>query len=395
MFFKNIFLFLFLLSTNTINAQGNNLPTKLLLIPSVSGLHIAVNRYSTALSFGAVGDGVTDDTYALIRAFSSGQNLDLEGRKYLIDVSKPGLILGLKPSNNTIIEGNGAEIILKPNKLMAYGMITLENRKNVRIYNLKLTGDVKNHYGSEGEWGMGFWMQGSKNCELHHVEANEMWGDGFYVGNYAKETSEGGGIFNSSARANRRDGLTVTSCKNFTVKNSNFTETGIIKSIYPRFGVCIEPEPHSYSTIDNLKLINIRTEHNFGGGMRVMSPYLGSSTHSNAKCHIYIEKFVSKHDGNKKIWGGTGLRLADYFYENTYDGLIIIKEFNVIDLIGEVPYRWVINSKSIISIYATDLRVDGVPGYAYIPDIPASSAACAIASSPNNNNLLITLYFIK
>jgi len=224
MFLRKKFIFLFLLSISNINAKASNCP-KLITLLHTPGIHFIVNMCTTASSFGAAGDGVTDDTYALLKAFSSGQNLDLEGKKYLIDLSKPGLALGLIPNDNTIIEGNGAEIILKPNNMVGYSMITLINSKNVKIFNLKLIGDVKKHFGSYGEWGMGFSFLGAKNCELHQVEANEMWGDGFYLSTHGKETNEGGGIFNSSARANRRVGLSMSGSKNFTIKDCNFENT--------------------------------------------------------------------------------------------------------------------------------------------------------------------------
>jgi len=361
MFFFKIFIFLFLLSTYNINAEGNN-GSKVMVVPFGAGVHFAVNMHMTASSFGAVGDGVTDDTYALKKAFASGVDLDLEGKKYLIDASKPGLKYGLIPSDNTIIEGNGAEIILKPNNLPIYAMITFMNSKNVKIYDLKLTGDVKNHSGSGGEWGMGFWMQGSKNCELHRVEANEMWGDGFYIGAYEEETNEGGGIFNSSARANRRVGLSVVRCKNFIIKNCNFTDTGTIEYTSPAYGVDIEPNPNDYDSIDGIKLINIKTENNVGGGILFVPRNLEYSTNPNAVFNIYMEKFISKNDGNKNIyWLSSSLRFVERFSQNTYNGLVKIKGFEVINLSGGVPFRWERNNDSSLTVHGVGLRVDGVP----------------------------------
>ena len=300
-----------------------------------------------------------------MKAFSSGVNLDLEGKKYVIDVSKPGLKYGLLPGNNTIIEGNGAEIILKPNNLPSYSMITLVNSKNVKIYNLKLTGDVKKHTGGHnGEWGMGFSMRGTQNCELHQVEANEMWGDGFYIGAYGKETNTGGGIFNSSARANRRVGLSVSRCKNFIVKNCNFTDTGTIKYISPGYGVDIEPNPNDYDSIDGIKLINIKTENNLGGGLLFVPVNLEYSTNPMAVFNVYIEKFISKYDG--KLWGGSGLYFVEPFSYNTYDGLVRIKGFEVINLSTRaIPFGWHKNVDSSLTVHATDLKVDGVTQYDY------------------------------
>src|SRR5574344_1820510 len=39
------------------------------------------------------------------------------------------------------------------------------------------------------------------------------------------------------------------------------------------------------------------------------------------------------------------------------------------------------------------ISVEGVPGYAYTPDKPASNAACALASSPSKSCLSIFLSF--
>lgn len=334
----------------------------------MADIHFAISMCRTASSFGAVGDGVTDDTYALIKAFSSGVNLDLEGKKYLIDLKiRPALAHGLIPSNNTIIEGNGAEIILKPNNLSHYSMITLADRKNVKIYNLKLTGDVKNHMESSGgQWGMGYSMQGAKNCELHRVEANEMWGDGFYIGEYGEETNEGGGIFNSSARANRRVGISVARCKDFIIKNCNFTDTGTIKHTSPAYGVDIETNPNDYDSIDGIKLINIKTENNLGGGMLFVPRNLESSTYPNAVFNVYMENFISINDGDDDYWFTAGLRFVERFSENTYSGLVQINGFSVMNLNSKgIPFRWERNDNSDLIVDAIDLNIDGVIQYDY------------------------------
>ena len=346
---------------HSINAKENN-NYKVIPILMEDSIIFYVNTYRTARSFGAVGDGVTDDTYALRKAFSSGVNLNLEGKKYLIDISKPGLAQGLLPSNHTTIEGNGAEIILKPNSLAGFSsMITLNNSIGVKIYDLKLTGDVKNHIGSKGEWGMGFSILSSKDCELHRVEANEMWGDGFYVSSFSGITNEGGGIFNSSAKANRRLGLSVISCKNFQIINCTFIGTGTIKYTPPGYGIDIEPNPGHYDSINGVKLINTKTENNIGGGILLVPRNLAFSTNPNPLFNVYIEKFISKNDGNKnKYWLSSSLRFVEYNSQNTYNGLTKIKGYEVINLIGGIPFRWERNTDSSLSVHAVDLKVDGV-----------------------------------
>jgi len=364
MFLRKKFIFLFLLSISNINAKASNCP-KLITLLHTPGIHFIVNMCTTASSFGAAGDGVTDDTYALLKAFSSGQNLDLEGKKYLIDLSKPGLALGLTPNDNTIIEGNGAEIILKPNNMVGYSMITLINSKNVKIFNLKLIGDVKKHFGSYGEWGMGFSFLGAKNCELHQVEANEMWGDGFYLSTHGKETNEGGGIFNSSARANRRVGLSMSGSKNFTIKDCNITDTGTIKFTTPAYGIDIEPNPDAYDSINGLKLINIKTENNLVGGWLFLPRSLQFSTNPNPLFNIYVKNCISKNDG-QDYWYSSGLRLVESISKNNYNGIVNIEGFKVINPpLGSIPFRWQRNDVSSLTVNATELEVDGVAQYDY------------------------------
>lgn len=365
MIFSKFFLF-FLFLYSVLSAQENSC-SKWIILPHESGIHSTMDMCRTASSFGAVGDGITDDTDALMEAFSSGVNLDLEGKKYLIDVSKPGSMYGLIPSNNTIIEGHGAEIILKPNNLPVYAMISLVNSKNINIYDLTLTGDVKNHFESDlGEWGMGFWIQGSKNCELHRVASNEMWGDGFYIGAFTKDTNEGGGIFDSSAKANRRVGITITRCKNFIIKDCNFTDTGSIDYTFPSYGIDIEPNPHDYDSIENLKLLNIKTENNLGGGILFVPRNLEYSTNPNALFNITIEKFISKSDGYKEYWLSSALRFVEYLSKKNYTGIIEIKKFDVINQTEAFPFRWERNNNSSLRVKAIELTVDGVKQADYL-----------------------------
>jgi len=339
-------------------------------ILTIGGISIVIpvcetaSKPITARDFGAKGDGVTDDTDALRKAFASGRNLDLEGKKYLIDVNKPGALTyyGLIPSDNTIIEGKGAEIILKPNNLEFYSMVTLMHSKNVKIYDLKLTGDVRYHRGSTGEWGIGFMMLGCKNCELHRVKANKMWGDGFYVAGYEKETTEGGGIFDSLARANRRLGLCVISCKSFVVKDCNFEDGGTIKHTFPSYGIDFEPNTNTYDSIDGIKLINIKTKNNHDGGVLFVPGSLGYSAdpNFNPKLYVYMEKFISQGDGNKVHWPSSALRFVEAnTYENMYNGFVEIKGFDVTNLKGFFPFHWKRNNDSFITIKATGLKADG------------------------------------
>jgi len=307
------------------------------------------NIFVSVSDFGAVGDGVTDDTVALKNAFKSGKHLDMEGKKYLIHVDDKTHI-GLVPSHNQIIVGNGAEIIISPNMFKLYSVINLNNLNNVKIFDLTVTGDIEEHENNEGEWGMGFWFVNSKNCELHRVQANKMWGDGYYVAG----TTYGGGIFNSSANYNRRNGLSVISSSNFVVSDSNFSFTSTIKYHAPASGIDIEPNPDSKDSID-IKLLNIKTKNNKHSGVLLDPTSLVTSTNKNARYDVYIENGTSINDE------GISFRITRFKNDNRdVNGTINVNGFNVISEKTTDIYDWGNLNGSGIILKKSNLKTNGI-----------------------------------
>ena len=86
-------------------------------------------------SFGATGDGVTDDTFALNAAVASGKPLRFGAKTYLVSgqwtVGQPVVLLGVPGS--TVLKrvsqsGNGAWISLQGSSVVAHGIIFDANR---------------------------------------------------------------------------------------------------------------------------------------------------------------------------------------------------------------------------------------------------------------------------
>ena len=102
-------------------------------------------NYVTPEYYGAVGDGVTDDTAALQAAINTGAVKLKNGAVYLITA---GLLL----PDNIVIDGNNATIKIKDNTYITYtegaddptGLLYGKNNKNVKIFNLTINTNASN-----------------------------------------------------------------------------------------------------------------------------------------------------------------------------------------------------------------------------------------------------------
>lgn len=121
----------------------------------------------TPEDFGAVGDGVTDDTQAFIELFANCKNIEIPNKTYLVrgvfDTNHDShtldgnfLIEGLlEPQANTTIVGKtGATIKVIPNDKKSYNILTFRN-DNIDISGVNFVGDRNTHTGDRGEYGFG------------------------------------------------------------------------------------------------------------------------------------------------------------------------------------------------------------------------------------------------
>ena len=189
-------------------------------------------EYVTPEQFGAVGDGVTDDTVAFNDALQSTSVLYLRNTTYAINPD-----IGIQCANKTII-GNGATIKALPSGKQGYSIINIENSAHASIENLTIIGDRNEHTGTGGEWGHGIDIEDSLNVTVNNVTVKNCWGDGIYIGNASDDTPKAQckniKILNCVISNNRRNNISVISADGFlidncTIENCNGTnpESGI------------------------------------------------------------------------------------------------------------------------------------------------------------------------
>ena len=187
--------------------------------------------------FGAVGDGVTDDTAAINSALAGGGLVVFkEGATYLVDPD-----VSLLVDDNSLIELNGATIKAKAVSSDYYEIFLINQKKNVVIRNGAVVGDKDIHTGTTGEWGMDIYIGGSQNILIDNVELSKAWGDGIYIG----DTPDYDGVYcknvkveNCSIHDCRRQGISIVWAEDVQVSNNVIRD---IAGTNPQSCIDIEP----------------------------------------------------------------------------------------------------------------------------------------------------------
>ena len=230
----------------------------ILLLISASPTHAAPTV--NAKDHGAMGDGTTDDTAALQQAVDAAAEtkgtLHVPSGIYLIDASR-GVVL---KSQMTLELEEGAVLRAIPNALESYRIVSISKCEAVTVTGGTIEGERDAHQGKTGEWGNGIDVRDSKQIVIDKVTVKSCWGDGIYVG----QRSENVTISRVTCDENRRQGLSITSAAEVTVRDSTFRHT---HGTAPECGVDIEP--NAGETVANCQVLKCQFEANAGGGLQV------------------------------------------------------------------------------------------------------------------------------
>ena len=258
-------------------------------------------------TFGAKGNGVTNDTAAIQKAINS---LPSTGGTVVIPPGTYGVdaVTMLKLKSNVTLQMSPTTILgVIPNAAAHYEVLSVGGVSNVNINSGVLWGDRLTHKGTTGEHGFGVAILGSSNVTVTGTASNNMWGDGFYVGNgpsfgsSLKTRSTNVKLIDVTADNNRRQGISVTSGKDISIVRAKLTNTN---GAAPSAGIDVEPNGKT-DILQNISIVDTYTANNQGAGISLsLGAILGTTTP--------ISITVTNHtdDGSKQgmnISGGSGI----------------------------------------------------------------------------------------
>lgn len=189
--------------------------------------------YVTPELYGAVGDGVTDDTNAINDAFNSGYAVFFSPKTYLIDG-----VVGTTITDGIII-GNNATLKIKPNDSEYY--IGVKAIGKTLITDLTILGDRDSHIGTTGEFGHCLSLLDCYDTVINNVTCNKAWGDGLYIGCKSDDNPYANNninILNCRFDNNRRNNISVTHGTNVIIDGCTLSNAN---GKNPQSGIDIEP----------------------------------------------------------------------------------------------------------------------------------------------------------
>lgn len=274
--------------------------------------------------YGAVGDGVNDDTAALKAAFAAvkvagGTVRFGNGRTYLVSSR-----LELEGASGFALRGNGSTLkVADGTPTAAHNPLSFRDCSSFSVVDLTVDGNRQRRVPAEDAGGHNIRILYSRNFSFCRVSSNNAATDGFYLAprSSADPTTypSDGVLSQCHADYSFRQGMTITNARRLQVVDSSFTNT---RGTAPEAGVDIEPNggPANAPAVEHVLFRNCLFEGNEGYGIttggQAPSARLtveGTTFRNNGMGAMMIRmastlvrnNLIEKHDGP------SGIRLRD------------------------------------------------------------------------------------
>lgn len=293
--------------------------------------------------FGAVGDGVTDDTLAIQDATNylneNGGILYFPLGTYYVTVSDSEKnIMHIESNQKIIIDFFCSTILLKENQYEAYNIINANNCISVELRNGFLVGDRKNHdyttISSTHEFGYGIFFNQTISGEAFNMDISDMTGDAII--NKNGESTGTITVNQSDLHHCRRQGISILDSDIVNIKNTKIHHIGTfdnIKGTAPQSGIDIEPASGT-NTVNKVSIDNVTIKDTTSFGIINVRNDIGTIEISNSDIDDVNLTNANIKDSNLKYKKTNGMILVGGKIENTNIKLIIPKQtLNIRDAI--------------------------------------------------------------
>lgn len=284
---------------------------------------------STSLNvknFGAMGNGVADDTAAFQAAInalpSTGGTIVVPAGTYMINALK-----GINLRSHTRLSLDAAAYLdAIPNSSDRYWVVKAWNVNNVEIAGGNVVGERTQHQGTVGQWGYGINISGATTVYVHDISISNSWGDGILVGATGSGStavlSTGVTLNNVKSSNNRRQGLTIAPVTQVYVVNSSFTGSN---GISPQAGIDIEPQ--TQGTVQQVRLEATTISNNVGNGLEV---------HNNVS-DLTLNNVTAENNQGYGVYTGGPVNVTitnSNLSQNYLFGVDIASTTNTVQLVG-------------------------------------------------------------
>jgi polygalacturonase len=326
------------------------------------------NRLRDTISvkdFGAVGNGVIDDTPAIQAAVDAanaagGGDVYIPPGTYMINAS--GNFTGIRlKSNVTIVMDDGAKLKAITSSSTDYRLVFINHVSNVGVIGGEVEGERLTHIGVTGEQGHGIYLLPGTDVYIANVKVTNCWGDGIYIG----DDSENVIVENCYVENNRRNNISVTGGVNITIRN---TVAKNANGTSPEAGIDIEVEPND--TVRNVLIDNCEIYDNVKDGIitEALNP-LGAFVLENIT--LQNNKIYSNGGSGIKPSRGSNLKINNNFIYNNDSGILdtavatnlIIAENYIDSNTTEAAIRTFSNGAKIVNNIILNSAENGISCY--------------------------------
>lgn len=150
-------------------------------------------------------------------------------------------------------------LVMNPTDAPGYALISIDNKDDIVIRGGRIQGDRVHHIGGEHNYCYGISIaNGSRRVVIEGVEITDCEDDGIMIADYLPSLSEGRHsesitIKGVNSHHNGRQGLTISSGSDITVRESRFSHQ---TKHAPKSGIDIELESFDHRGVRNVEIID-------------------------------------------------------------------------------------------------------------------------------------------